>query len=207
MVPAQWVAGTGMFVGEATSNISYIWLIAHQSRVPGPPQALLEIKNFRKSRFQGKKEMRRIQVKSMVCFKFQSVGLVMNPGLVWIPNSWPIVGALQTSFLELLTRRSSGYHPFAWYTLLFLYASYLCTYPVSSDCSLFTPQGSPVSQMPPGHLHSIMPCITPISLFLPATKTFHLHPFLLGLKCTVQCTGLFVCFSQDVNGLSTAAIS
>lgn len=82
MVPAQWVAGTGMFVGEATSNISYIWLIAHQSRVPGPPQALLEIKNFRKSRFQGKKEMRRIQVKSMVCFKFQSVGLVMNPGLV-----------------------------------------------------------------------------------------------------------------------------
>ena len=35
------------------------------------------------------------------------------------------------------------------------------------------------------HICSITLCAMPIPLFLPTTKTSHLHPFLLGVRCNV----------------------
>lgn len=95
---------------EATSNIHYIWIVAHQQNFYAPPrsQVTWEIKNFRRETDFKRREMRRIQVKSMICSKFQLlVCQYVNPCSLWILNSWPVVGILpfQTFFLELLVRR------------------------------------------------------------------------------------------------------
>lgn len=61
----------------------------------GLPQAILEIKNFRRSKIQGKGEVRVTQVKSMICSIFQWVGLSINKlVLAQTANSWLIVGTL-----------------------------------------------------------------------------------------------------------------
>lgn len=80
-VPPQWVAGMQeMCAGGATGNSILSGLL--HTKVPRSPQAILEIKNFRRSKIQGKAEVRRIQVKSMICSKFQWVGLSVHKSVL-----------------------------------------------------------------------------------------------------------------------------